>query len=69
MNKNVPRRFMLIAINTNGNTPVVISPTNLGKSNRSHKICCMIHYFLTHAFLSILYFIQLMQIYILHKEL
>lgn len=32
MNKNVPRRFMLIAINTNGNTPVVISPTNLGKT-------------------------------------
>lgn len=30
--QNVHRCFMLIAINTNGNTPVVISPNNLGKT-------------------------------------
>lgn len=32
MNKNIPRCFILNAINTNCNTPVVISPNNLGKT-------------------------------------
>ena len=32
MTKNVPRCFMSVAINTNSNTPVAMSPNNLGKT-------------------------------------
>lgn len=32
MNKNVPRCFTHIAINTNSNIPVAIHPNNLGKT-------------------------------------